>query len=111
MTNKKQKINKILKLAQENEIDIPAELLIKLGELSAKDLINSIDILPEYWESTRLTGLIPYQNLPVFGLKSPGIVPAPNKLGLVLWSHGWDIAPPVQNIYTNIQMVTKKDYY
>lgn len=102
MTNKKQKVDKILKIARENDIDVPAELLIKLGKLAAQDLINAIDILPEYWESTRLTGLIPYQNLPVFGLKTPGIVPAPNKLGLVLWSHGWDIPPPVRNIYTNV---------
>jgi hypothetical protein len=86
--------------ADQREIHIPIDVQRAINRLDTQDIINSIIQVPELWDAARISGLIPYQNLPLFSLKSPGIVPAPNRTGLVLYSTGWNtpISPQITNI-------------
>jgi hypothetical protein len=98
MKSKREKLEALLKIAQEHGI-VPASALIELGEYHTRDLINELVHIPEFWEADKLSGMIPADNLPLFNAKDRGVVPpTEGKRGVVLTETGWEKIPSKTSI-------------
>jgi hypothetical protein len=99
--NKREKLLKLIKLSQEQGI-VPADAIIELGKLNTQALIDEIQKIPELWDAAKLSGVIPADQLPLYTLTEPGIVPPPFEKELILGSNGWEKKPSTT---TNVQVI------
>jgi len=82
VTSKRKQLDEILKYAAERDIIIPADILLEIGKKDAQELINALRVN--------------IADLPTFSLRERGLVPAPEKKDLLLWSTGWKPFPDIR---------------
>ena len=82
MTSKRKQLDEILKYAAERGIIIPADILLDIGKKDAQELIDALRVN--------------LADIPDFSLHSRGLVPAPDKNDLLLWSTGWKPLPDIR---------------
>lgn len=75
---KREFLDRLLKYASENHVDLPDDIQIALKVLIQKEQVELIR------KEQR-----PFPEIPIFGLMQSGLVPAPMQRGLTLMSDGW----------------------
>ena len=82
MTSKRKQLDEILKYAAERDIIIPADILLEIGKKDAQELIDALRVN--------------IADIPDFSLHGRGLVPAPEKKDMLLWSTGWHAFPDIR---------------
>lgn len=115
MANRRDELMRVMQLAAEKGIPVPGDVLLEIakqdmgvliavseknmqalleaGLVQMQNKISALPPFPDRFEAQAIDGIISPDNLPIFTLTRPGVVPPPERLGLMLSSSGWTKIP------------------